>query len=258
MTRFRAHFNHEKSLLKFKPEYQLSKARAFTLIEMLLVVASIVLLLSMLLPALGQFRLKAKQATCQSNLRILSNAFASYSQQNHRQLIGTNTSSSWDWMRGGNTKNSITNGSLWPYVNSFDAYKCPDHVYPWYLNSYSLNGKLNGEQQNEGIGGTKDHLTRNMIPGKQLIFMEEDDHRGWNINSFMLPSTQGHFIDLVPANHNGGDNAGFLDGHVEYFKWEDSDTLIRPKHNPTPTFGFKDPGNVDWDKLDPVFRTWER
>ena len=235
-----------------------SHVRGFTLIEMLLVVAIISILLSMLLPGLGSMREAAKESECKSNLRILASAFADYSRDNKRQLIGTNTGQSWDWMGDGNTINSLESGSLWPYIQSHDAYKCPNHVYPWYLNSYSANGKLNGEQQFEGKG-KKDYITRNMIPEKQMIFIEEDDHRGWNINSFMLGTNQGKFVDLMPANHNNGDNLSFLDGHVEYFKWEDEQILMRPKHkNGAPSFGFYDPGNVDWDKLNPVFRSWPR
>ncbi len=114
---------------------------------------------------------------------------------------------------------------------------------------------LNGEQVNDGIA-SKRHWTANMRDSVQMVFMEEDDRRGWNQNSFMLGGGAGSFVDLVAANHDGGDNIGFLDGHVEYWYWQDSDLRIRPKHNPTPTFGFNDPGNLDWPKLKAVFRSW--
>ena len=228
----------------------------FTLIEMLVVVAIIVILISMLLPGLRAARAKSRESKCEANMRILTSAYQTYAMTNGRQLPGSNTGQAWDWLGDGNTTASITSGILFSYIGAMDAYRCPDHVYPWYLNSYSVNGKLNGEQEDEGSGGVKNHWTNSMNPGKQLVFMEEDDNRGWNINSFMLGNSQGSFVDLVPANHTGGDNVGFLDTHVEYFKWEDKDSLLRPKHNPTPTFGFNDPGNVDWDKLRPVFRSW--
>ena len=72
----------------------------------------------------------------------------------------------------------------------------------------------------------------------------------------MLGMSPGTFIDLPPANHHGGDILGFLDSHTEKWEWLDSDLRIRPKHRPTPTFGFSDPGNEDWVRLMPVFRTW--
>ena len=54
------------------------RQRGFTLIEMLVVVAVIVLLISMLLPALGRSRDLAKQTQCQLNLQQTYNAHWSW------------------------------------------------------------------------------------------------------------------------------------------------------------------------------------
>lgn len=235
-------------------QYSYRRRSAFTLIELLLVVALISLLISILLPALKFSRLKSQQSVCQGNLRLLLEGYQSYARENGRRLVGANTSNPHDWIGGGNTVASITNGRLWNYVRSMESYRCPNQVYPWYLNSYSINGMLNGEQVNDGIA-SKRSWTTNMVPAKQMVFIEEDDYRGWNVNSFMLGGTNS-FVDMVAANHDGGDNLGFLDGRVEFWYWQDSDLRIRPKHKPTPTFGFNDPGNADWAKLKAVFRSW--
>lgn len=231
--------------------------QAFTLIEMLLVVAIISLLISMLLPALKFSRSASQQTVCQSNQRLLLAGYQQYARDNNRLLVGSNTGDAHDWMGNGNTQASITTGQLWNYTRTFDVYRCPNQVYPWYLNSYSINGRLNGEQHADGIS-SKRHWTSNMVDSKQMVFMEEDDHRGWNVNSFILGLSTNRFIDLPAANHSGGDNLGFLDGHVEYWAWLDADLRIRPKHKPTPTFYFNDPGNLDWPRLNEVFRSWQR
>ena len=93
---------------------------AFTLIELLVVLAIIFLLAAILFPVFNRVREKARQSTCESNLKQIGIAFAQYVQDNDDYYPMT----AYD--------GSVTSTpSIWPdiiepYLKSQAIFRCPD------------------------------------------------------------------------------------------------------------------------------------
>jgi prepilin-type N-terminal cleavage/methylation domain-containing protein/prepilin-type processing-associated H-X9-DG protein len=108
-------------------------AIAFTLVELLVVIAIIAILAAMLLPALERAKERAKIATCAGNLRQIGLGVHLYADNNDGALPRCNVGSL--WMNGGppgeNAAYSLANRPLNVYVGSGldkpmkDAWRCP-------------------------------------------------------------------------------------------------------------------------------------
>src|SRR3954454_3596782 len=90
---------------------RLSKHRAFTLVELLVVIGIIALLISILLPALNRARDASRTLKCLSNLRQMGLAFQMYASNNKQYLPFPNTTM---------ILNDPTQGYLW--FNAVDPY----------------------------------------------------------------------------------------------------------------------------------------
>ena len=217
------------------------KRNAFTLIEVLLVVALISLLISILLPALSSVRQSTSTTVCASNLAGIYQATVYYTTSNRSLLPGARS-----WV-GGSWSNidSVRNGTLYTYMGKNEsAYVCP--VFPttraWWTTNYGGNDyttrttiaftyALNEYAGNtwQGKNGIRS-INRAEEPDKLHLYSDE--------NPWMVPGYSNHpinngamgvgsygpsgsIVDAIGSYHNppGGDlnngdaNVLFFDGH---------------------------------------------
>ena len=151
------------------------KCLSFTLIELLFVIAIIMILASLLLPALGRAKQKGQEIACKGNLKQTSLAAACYSYDYN------------DW-----SMSALPNGKeMWPqvmfnlsYISTKSIFKCPSEPifdFTWTKANYGLN-----------------HYTFGAWPGHVSVIPQKLSA----ITKFGRDSSLIHFIDTPPASYS--------------------------------------------------------
>ena len=228
--------------------------RAFTLVELLVVIGIIALLISILLPALSRARESANRTLCMSNHRQLIAAVVMYQNDWKQRLpfcnwagqedgsAGSFPGPGWlyrraDWnnnypvgVRSGNYLMSPKSGSLYVYLKSEKVFRCPfdpvlpnpttngqvDFVRP--ATSYGFNGAMNGY-------GYKPvpFFQVKQFKNDAIMIWELDEKSTGGTTPFNDGSNYPTATESITARHGGskaGKNAGALvstfSGSVEW------------------------------------------
>lgn len=157
--------------------------RAFTLLELLVVIAIIAILAAILFPVFAQAREKARQASCQSNLKQLGLAFTMYSEDNDENFMSP-------YYFGYN--DALGGTPLEPYIKNHGAnskdtvWICPDvsapttsDIYYRYARTYAMNEFL------VSGGFTYDYKT--YINDADSFFPRSKDEKKWYLNGTDTP-----------------------------------------------------------------------
>ncbi len=116
---------------------------------------------------------------------------------------------------------------LYRYAHNLKLYKCPTAPREEVL-VYQIVDAMNGaatwhDAEARGIGGPPiRRLIQIKRPSERFVWVDEG-HTGWD--SWTIFYDRPEWWDPAPLRHGSGTNWGFADGHSEYFKWRNPDTL---------------------------------
>jgi len=208
---------------------------AFSLIELLVIVAVIGILAGLLLPALSRTKESARQAICVNNLRQLGLAAQLYWDDHQgrtfRYRTGSDANGDTYWFgwieRGpeGQRKFDRTPGALWPYLGGRGVELCPALDYKMAEFKLKAVGAAYGY-------GYNIHLS---TPSTQPAFKISDAHTpallafladAGQVNTFQPPASPDHpmleefyYISTneptTHFRHSGKADAVFADAHIQ-------------------------------------------
>ncbi len=210
------------------------KKTGFTLIELLVVIAIIAILASILMPVFAQAREKARQATCQSNLKQIATATFMYMSDYDDYFPTVRFESAYTvFMPLGHISDSY--GLLTPYIKNRAMQKCPSAslINPMYDCTYSFSNVLANAQVTPAWGSTVNAVSLAQVgsPSETVMVFDgcppagvvlppsyqtiDNNYYTWGCD---LSYLAGMRTGIDNAYHHNGYNIAFVDGHVKWFK----------------------------------------
>ncbi len=210
----------------------MEKKRGFTLIELLVVIAIIAILAAILFPVFAKAREKARQASCQSNLKQCGLGIMMYVQDyDERYMYGWHVyscSSTWE-------------GFILPYVKNEQIFACPSGLSDGGVNASGAYSWVYDHMRRAKLSS----ISRMGSPAEyylcgdsywQYWWGNPEDEAQMRLNLGLDSSDEG----AKATRHNGMANMCFADGHVK--AQSEGDLMHR-------TADYAPPWYTSWDDI---------
>ena len=206
------------------------RRHGFTLIELLVVIAIIAILAAILFPVFARAREKARQASCQSNVKQITTAAIMYCQDYDETTPGHGCG--WRDYSLPQTNNECCYAQkIQPYVKNTQLSACPSD--PTRVAQPPPAGTA--RRDGNGYGGNLAYVEPRVgraisairSPAETIWYADAD--RGYiraptccGVTTTTPLCTQAPRVDNINWRHNEGANFGWVDGHVKWQKRSDS------------------------------------
>ena len=209
------------------------ESKAFTLVELLVVVAILALLLALFLPGIERARRAAWAAVCRSNLRQIGQAMIAYAGDYEGLLPFYGEPAGFGWPRGGGTGARNSSGAQWdvqiaPYLgldwtwgsttpppeqgNKPTVFFCPPGL-TWAEGRARAYAETQSYNYNQRVGS-------NVNNSRRLAHLDDPQHTFLVVDAHRMDSWSLQWGDVCrPATYIGRQHAGLIRVHERSITW---------------------------------------
>lgn len=244
----------DQSAIPNRPTPEPAAADAFTLVEMLVVMAIIGILASLVLSAVSKSKSKAMQTQCLGQNKQIALALQLYSQDARDVMPYPNWGTNFQgWlytpfngyppMPTTPPEVAYEGGTLWPYLHVVKVYWCPmDSTNTQYfperleqLSSYIMNGAIMGYYRKPPAA--KAHRLSSMNPIAYATWEPSDQPPYDPAFVFNDGASYPNNQEGPSQRHNTGCNVCSFDGHAQFLKYD----IFQQQQNDLPGLLWCDP-----------------
>ncbi len=234
-------------------KHQRSRAHAFTLIEILVVIGIVVMLAGLLFPVFNSAREGARTTSCASNLRQIGQAMSLYASDHRQRYPVVETSPGCTWV-----------DAIYPYAKSPALFQCPSANRGKYVPGCPpLTEEIPGTSPpvRDGFNGSYDMVTpfvetKTTQNGGTITKEFHIEPTSLSVSSYRFPSTTILVLDGSDDSYHFHNIYAVINPGIDPITSVDDlkDGGVLPRHKDGVNLLYVD-GHVKWQKLESLAST---